>query len=348
MKTDIKSMLPSELEKCFISFGEKSYRAKQVFSWLHKGVKTFDEMTDLPLCLRETLSEKFFISCLYLVKKQVSSDGTIKYLWSLDNPENTIESVLMEYKHGFTVCISSQVGCKMGCLFCASSIGGFVKNLTSSEMLDQVLYIQEDAGIKISNVVLMGMGEPLDNYDNVVRFIELIRQPKGLNIGARHITLSTCGLAEHIDRLADYGVQLSLAVSLHAPDDETRSMLMPSNRNTGIKVLFEAADRYLKKTGRRVTYEYALIDGINDTPEHAEKLARLLKNTGSHLNLIILSKVSESGFLPSKKSTMEIFADVLKQHSVTFTTRRSLGADIDAACGQLRRRNLIDGVMGCD
>ena len=396
MKKDIKSMLPKELEDSFISFGEKSYRAKQVFSWLHKGVLSFDDMTDLSLGLREKLSEEFFISKLNLLKKQVSSDGTIKYLYESSNGamcemlfeveethrvtdrvfecssclglsvtvaggaldikehikhsvyDDSFESVLLDYKHGKTICISTQVGCKMGCVFCASSMTGFVRNLTASEMLDQVLFSGEEAGVIISNIVLMGMGEPLDNFDNVVRFIELAREPKGLNIGARHITLSTCGLPEHIDRLAQYGVQLSLAISLHAPDDETRSMLMPSNLSTGIKAILEASDRYSKKTNRRITYEYALIDGINDTSQHAQKLAKLLKNTGCHLNLIQLSKVNETGFLPSSKSKIDKFAEILIDSGISLSTRRSLGADIDAACGQLRRRNVVNGIMGCD
>jgi len=376
MKQDIKSMLPVELEECFKTFGEKPYRAWQVFSWLHKGVKSFDEMTDLSLSLREKLDELFFISALNMINKQVSIDGTVKYLWfneaesavissccaasrnqtrsiaqhddttadsvtTSDSVANysTFESVIMEYKHGNTICVSSQVGCKMGCLFCASSIGGFIRNLAASEMLDQVLFSSEDSGKRISNIVLMGMGEPLDNFDNVIRFIELIREPKGLNIGARHITLSTCGLPEHIDKLTEYGVQLSLAISLHAPDDDTRFMLMPMSRSTGIRALLEAADRYFEKTGRRVTYEYAMIDSINDGTEHAEMLAQLLKNTCSHVNLILLSKVPGSAFLPSKKENINKFAEILKQNDISFTTRRSLGSDIDAACGQLRRRN---------
>ena len=339
-------MLPAELEDSFHLIGEKSYRAKQVFSWLHRGVKSFGEMTDLSLGLRDKLSEGFFISGLEMDEKQVSCDGTIKYLWKSN--EDTFESVLMEYKHGYTICISSQVGCKMGCLFCASSIGGFIRNLTASEMLDQILFSQDEAGLKVSNIVLMGMGEPLDNFENVMRFVELVRVPKGLNIGARHITLSTCGLPAHIDRLAQYGVQLSLAISLHAPDDATRSMLMPSNNSTGINAILEASERYNKKTNRRITYEYALIDGINDSTQHAQKLAELLKNTGCHLNLIQLSKINETGFLPSSKKTIDKFAETLISSGISLSTRRSLGSDIDAACGQLRRRNKINGVMGCD
>jgi len=343
MKCDIKSKLPSELEERFEAIGEKKYRAAQVFSWLYKGVKAFDEMTDLSLDLRSKLCDEFFISSLTLADKQVSSDGTVKYLWGAG--DDFIESVLMEYKHGFTVCISSQVGCKMGCLFCASGIGGLKRSLTPAEMLDQVLYSSLDSGIRISNVVLMGIGEPLDNFDNVMKFITLINSHKGMNIGARHITLSTCGIAEYIDRLADYSVQLSLAISLHAPDDETRSMLMPSNRSTSIKALIEASERYAKSSGRRVTYEYILIDGVNDSSSQAEKLSQLLRNSGSHLNLIHLNSIPESDFQPSKKENADNFTQILQKNGVSFTTRRSLGSDIDAACGQLRRKRL-DGVMG--
>ncbi|MCL2627246.1 MAG: 23S rRNA (adenine(2503)-C(2))-methyltransferase RlmN [Oscillospiraceae bacterium] len=338
MKRDIKSMQLCELEEYFKSIDEKTFRAGQVFSWLHKDVLTFDEMTNLSLDLRNKLDDEFYISDLYIIKKQISqNDGTIKFLWGL-NDGNTIESVVMEYKHGYTICISTQVGCKMGCVFCASSIGGFVRNLSASEMLDQVLCAMRNTGVIISNIVLMGMGEPLDNFDNVIRFVDLVKHPKGINIGARHITLSTCGIAEYIDKLTDYGVQLSLAISLHAPDDTTRSMLIPYNRKSGIDAIFEAAKRYTEKTGRRVTYEYAMIDDVNDTATHAKTLANLLRGTGSHLNMIILSAVPQCDLKPSKKESIEKFADILKQNGITFTTRRSLGADIDAACGQLRRK----------
>ncbi|MCL2079359.1 MAG: 23S rRNA (adenine(2503)-C(2))-methyltransferase RlmN [Oscillospiraceae bacterium] len=365
MKKDVKSMLPDELEEYFLKIGEKRYRAKQVFSWLHKGVKSFDEMTDLPLELREKLSEYLYLSVPKLLDKRVSKkDGTVKYLWlpggdslnivgddsqtALDNANtftDGIESVLMDYHHGITICVSTQIGCKMGCAFCASTIGGWVRNLSASEMLDQVLFSSAESQKRISNIVLMGIGEPLDNFDNVMRFVALATHQKGLNIGARHVTLSTCGVIENIDKMAACGVQLMLAISLHAPDDETRNKLVPYNRVSGIKALVEAAKRYTEKTGRRVTYEYTMIDGVNDSPEQAIALSKLLKNTTSHLNLISLSSVSECGFVSSKKENFELFAYTLKKHGVNFSIRRSLGADIESSCGQLRRKSK-NGCMG--
>jgi 23S rRNA (adenine2503-C2)-methyltransferase len=344
MKIDIKSMLPSELEEYFISVGEQRFRAKQVFSWLHSGVRTFADMTNLSLTLREKLDREFFISMPELIEKQISeTDDTAKYLWRLQE-DDTVECVLMQYPHGNTVCISTQVGCKMGCTFCASSIDGFKRNLTASEMIDQVLFTQLDTGKRVSNVVLMGIGEPLDNFDNVMRFVKLICHPSGMNIGARHITLSTCGIIENIDRLAGYDVQLTLAISLHAPDDETRSKLMPINQKTGIKKLFEAGERYFIETGRRVTYEYALIDGVNDTAGQARLLSNHLKSTASHLNLIPLSNVQESLFKASSKENASQFTNILSKHGINYTMRRSLGTGIEASCGQLRRRVVHTGI----
>ncbi|MCL2249017.1 MAG: 23S rRNA (adenine(2503)-C(2))-methyltransferase RlmN [Oscillospiraceae bacterium] len=340
MKRDIKSMYLSELEEHFKEIGLERYRAKQVFSWLHKGVRDFEQMTNLSLNLRESLDREFFITSPAVIRKQVSKlDGTIKYLWRLHDGE-AIESVLMSYAHGNSVCISTQVGCKMGCLFCASAIGGFRRDLTAAEMLDQVLFTQQDSGKKISNIVLMGIGEPLDNFENVMRFTRLVRHEAGINIGSRHLTVSTCGIVENIDRLAEYGVQLTLAISLHASEDSTRMYLIPSSRNAPVKKLIEACDRYFEKTGRRVTYEYALIDGVNDSPEHAEKLSKLLAKAGSHLNLITLSKFQESNFEPSSAENMDKFTEVLRDNNINFTVRRSLGADINASCGELRWQTL--------
>jgi len=338
MKRDIKSLRLSELNEHFISTGEQSFRAKQVFSWLHTGVKSFTEMTNLPKKLREKLDSEFFISFPGLLEKQISSkDSTIKYLLHvLDN--DTVECVLMKYSYGNTICISTQIGCRMGCTFCASSIDGFKRNLSASEMLDQVLFVQQDSGVRVSNVVLMGIGEPLDNFDNIMNFIGLLNRPEGINIGARHITISTCGIVENIDRLAEYDVQLTLAISLHAPDDETRSKLIPINREAGVELLFEAADRYFAKTGRRVTYEYAMIDNVNDTVFHANLLSTRLKGTSSHLNLILLNNVQERSFKASTKESIDKFIEILKRSGVNYTIRRSLGADIEASCGQLRRR----------
>ena len=340
MKQDIKSMLLPELEEYFAANGERSYRAGQVFSWLHGGAKSFAEMTNLPVAMRGKLDGEFFINIPDLIEKQTSKqDGTIKYLWGMADG-NAVESVIMEYEHGRTVCISTQAGCRMGCVFCASAIGGLARNLTAAEMLNQVMYTQLDAGERINNVVLMGIGEPLDNFENVMRFLTLVNHPSGMNIGARHISLSTCGIIESIDKLAEYDIQLSLAVSLHAPDDETRSKLMPINRTNGVDELFLACGRYFQATGRRVTYEYALIDGVNDTLHQAELLVRKLKRTGSHLNLITLSNVPERAYRPSPPGNVKAFARFLEQKGVNTTVRRRLGSDIDASCGQLRSKTM--------
>jgi len=338
MKSDIKSMLLTELEEYFLSIGEQKFRAKQVFSWLHEGVYKFADMTNISAGLREKLNEGFYITRPEIVEKQKSEiDGTIKYLWRLNDGE-TVESVLMEYKHGTTVCISSQVGCRMGCHFCASSVDGLVRNLSASEMLDQILFSQIDSNKRVSNIVLMGMGEPLDNFDNVVKFIRLVTHPEGINIGARHITISTCGIIEYIDKLSELDVQLTLAMSLHAPDDETRNKIIPTNRSVGVERLIESGDRFFKATGRRVTYEYAMIDGVNDSTQHAHKLASLLLNTKSHLNIILLSNIPDAQFKAASEGALRKFTDILNKRDVSYTLRRSLGADIDAACGQLRRR----------
>ena len=340
MKRDIKSMLTWELEEYFVSIGEQPYRAQQIFSWLHCGTTTFTNMTNLSLTLRKKLDNEFFITSPELILKQISKiDGTIKYLWRV-RENDAIECVLMEYSHGNSLCISTQVGCKMGCILCASALDGFKRNLTASEMLDQVLFSQLDAEKRISNVVLMGIGEPLDNFDNVIRFVQLINHPLGINIGSRRLTLSTCGIIENIDRLSEYDVQLTLAISLHAPDDETRSYLMPINRITGVEKLLEASERYFNKTGRRITYEYALIDGVNDSTQQATLLSRLLRKTASHLNLILLNDVREHTFKASSSKSVKAFIDILNQNNLNYTMRRSLGEDIGASCGQLRRRLL--------
>ena len=262
-------------------------------------------------------------------------DGTIKYLWELADG-NCIETVLMRYQHGNTVCVSSQVGCRMGCAFCASTLAGRVRDLTPAEMVDQVLFTQLDSGAHISNIVLMGIGEPLDNFDTVMRFLTLVNHPDGLNIGMRHISLSTCGLTEKIDKLAQLGLQLTLSVSLHAPDDETRSKIMPINRSVGVDKLMETCRRYFKTTGRRISYEYAMIDGVNDSDHQADLLAGLLKGLPGHVNLIPLNDVEESPLKPSRRVAQ--FQKRLENQGVTVTVRRRLGSDIDASCGQLRRK----------
>ncbi|MEQ2442109.1 23S rRNA (adenine(2503)-C(2))-methyltransferase RlmN [Pseudoflavonifractor intestinihominis] len=334
--TDIKSMNQAEMADYFRALGEPAFRAKQVFQWLHRGAVSFDDMTNLSKGLREKLSASCYITVPVVERKQVSAqDGTIKYLWRLRDG-NCIETVLMRYHHGNTVCISSQVGCRMGCAFCASTLGGKVRNLTPSEMLDQVLFTQLDSGVPISNIVLMGIGEPLDNFDTVMRFLELVNHPDGLNIGMRHISLSTCGLVEKIDKLADLRLQLTLSVSLHAPDDETRSRIMPVNKSVGVERLFDTCRRYFDKTGRRISYEYAMIDGVNDSDWQADLLAKHLKGTPGHVNLIPLNEVKESPLKPSRR--VEAFQKRLEHYGITVTVRRKLGGDIDASCGQLRRK----------
>ena len=336
-KKDIKSMLPAELEADFKALGLPGYRAGQVFRWLGRGVTSFDEMSDLSKALRAQLDEIYSIPSLTMLRRQVSqSDGTEKYLWALPDGES-VETVLMRYKHGNSVCISSQVGCRMGCAFCASTIGGKVRDLTPSEMLDEVIRTGLAAGAEISNIVLMGIGEPLDNFDNVIRFLHLVNEPTGANIGMRHISLSTCGLVEAIDKLAALHLQLTLSVSLHAPDDETRSKLMPVNNAYGVDALFDACERYFQTTGRRISFEYAMVRDVNDTPRHAAILVDRLRGTGSHVNLIRLNYVSERGLMPSTEETVRAFAEKLNAGGVTATVRRRLGSDIDAACGQLRR-----------
>lgn len=338
MKTDIKSMLPEELESALAEIGEQKYRAKQVFTWLNRGVRSFDEMSDLSKKLRTALDEAFYITVPKVIRKQVSKiDGTIKYLWELADG-NAIETVVMTYKHGNTVCISTQVGCRQGCAFCASTIGGLVRNLEPSEMLDEVLFSQIDSGLPISNIVLMGIGEPLDNYDNVMKFLKLINHSDGMNIGMRHISLSTCGLTEKIDKLAELNLQLTLSISLHAPDDETRTKIMPANKGRGVDELVSACKRYYDRTGRRVSFEYAMIDGINDTPAHAKQLSEKAKTVGAHVNLIPLNFVEERAFKPSTNENLKKFIKILEDNGVNATVRRKLGGDVDASCGQLRRK----------
>ena len=335
---DLKSMTPEELTAWCKEQGMPAFRGKQIFQWFGRGVSSVEEMTNLPKALREKIDQEGQFSAPVVERKQVSKlDGTIKYLWRLSDG-NCIETVLMRYRHGNSVCISSQVGCAMGCAFCASTLGGKVRNLTAAELLDQVVFTQKDSGYPISNIVLMGIGEPLDNYDNVKRFLELVNHPDGMNIGMRHISLSTCGLVKGIDRLAEEGLQITLSVSLHAPDDETRTKLMPVNKAHNVDQLFDACRRYFKKTGRRISYEYAMIDGMNDTPYHADLLAGYLEGTIAHVNLIPLNHVEESPYKPSTAKNVAAFQKALEKRGITATVRRRLGSDIDASCGQLRRK----------
>ena len=338
--TDIKSRHLEELSAFLKEMGQPAFRAKQVFQWLHRGARSFAEMTNLSRGLREQLAQSCLLAPPAVERKQVSAlDGTIKYLWRLHDG-NCIETVLMRYKHGNTVCISSQVGCRMGCAFCASAIAGKVRDLTQAEMLDQVLFTQIDSGAPISNIVLMGIGEPLDNFDTVMRFLELVNHTDGMNIGMRHISLSTCGLVDRIDELAERQLQLTLSVSLHAPDDETRSKIMPVNRSVGVERLFASCRRYFAHTGRRISYEYAMIDGVNDADWQADLLAGHLKGTPGHVNLIPLHEVKESPLRPSRR--VAAFQKRLESQGVTVTVRRKLGGDIDASCGQLRRKQMLE------
>jgi len=339
MKQDIKSMNLAEMQAMMKEMGEPAFRAKQIFAWLHKGVTSFDGMTNLSKSLREKLEESCYITAPKVVRKQTSQkDGTIKYLWQLGDG-NCVETVVMRYHHGNSVCISSEVGCAMGCAFCASTIGGLIRRLTPSEMVDQVLFSSLDSGLPISNIVLMGIGEPLDNYDTVMRFLELINSPDGMNIGMRHISLSTCGLVRKIEQLAERDLQLTLSVSLHAPDNETRSGIMPVNRAFPLEQLIPACRKYYEKTGRRISFEYAMIKGVNDTKEQCSKLIRLLHGLPCHVNLIPLNRVEESPLQPSTRQDVLAFQKQLEAAGITATVRRTLGSDIDASCGQLRRKH---------
>ena len=335
---NIVSMLPEELTAEFISMGLPKFRAAQVYEWLAKGVRDFDAMSNLPAELRTRLKTEYEIYAPRVLSKQVSGiDGTIKYLWELKDG-NAVETVVMSYKHGNTVCVSSQVGCRQGCAFCASTIGGLVRGLEAHEILDEVMFSQLDSGRRISNIVLMGIGEPLDNYDNVMRFLHLVNCEKGMNIGMRHISLSTCGITERFDDLANENMPITLSVSLHAPDDETRSMLMPANRGRGVDRLIDCCKKYYEKTGRRISFEYAMIDGVNDTEMHARLLAKRALAVGAHLNLIPLNHVEERRFRPSTAGHMKAFIRILEDAGCNVTVRRKLGGDVDASCGQLRRK----------
>ena len=336
MREDIKSMTQEEIAQALAAMGEKPFLGRQIFAWLHRGVRSFEEMTDIGKDLRRKLEGAFYITAPAVERKQVSRlDGTVKYLWRLGDG-NCIETVLMSYHHGNTVCVSSQVGCRMGCAFCASTLGGKVRDLRPSEILDQVLFTQLDSGKNISNIVLMGIGEPLDNLDNVLRFLELVNHPQGLNIGMRHISLSTCGVLPGIRRLGELGLQLTLSVSLHAPDSETRSRIMPVNRAYDVDELFKACHEYFQRTGRRISFEYAMIDGVNDHDWQADMIAAKLRGMPGHVNLIPLNDVAESPLKPSRR--VRQFQQRLEGRGVTATVRRSLGGDIDASCGQLRRK----------
>jgi len=337
MALDIKSLYMEEIEDMLKEMGEPKFRAKQIFTWLHqKKAVSFDEMTNLSKPLREKLSEKMHISKFEIADKKVSSDGTAKYLFLLEDG-NVIESVLMRYSYGNAVCVSTQVGCRMGCAFCASTLNGLERNLTAGEILTQVYEISRDIGERISSVVLMGSGEPLDNYDNAVRFVRLLNSKDGADIGQRHITLSTCGLADRIDRLKEEKLQITLAISLHAPNDEIRNRTMPVSKRYDMETLLLSCRQYAEETKRRITFEYALIKGVNDSAECAKELASRLKGMLCHVNLIPVNDVKERDFVHSSEEKIRAFADILMGRGIETTVRRKLGSDINAACGQLRR-----------
>lgn len=339
MKTDLRSLTLDELQSEMINIGEAKFRAKQIYRWLHvKYVDSFDEMTDLSASLREKLSDNYTIGTLKQVKKLVSKeDNTTKYLFELEN-NYIIESVFMQYSYGNTVCISTQAGCRMGCSFCASTLDGVEKSLEPSEMLSQIYNIEKDKGENISHVVLMGSGEPLDNYDNVIKFIKILNSKEGKNMGQRHITLSTCGLINKMYDLAGEGLQITLAVSLHAPNDAVRNAIMPISKANPMDKLMEACRNYTEKTKRRVTFEYALIKGVNDSADNAKELASRLKGMLCHVNLIPINDVKERNYVRSTNETIKHFEDILVSRGIETTVRRKLGSDIDAACGQLRKR----------
>ncbi len=340
MRENIKDYNLEELKEKFIEIGEKKYRAEQTFKWLYKeNIIDFNDMTNLSLDLRNKLNELFYIPIFNIIKKQESKDGTKKYLFDVGDG-NAIETVLMKYKYGYSICVSSQIGCKMGCKFCASTGIAFVRNLTAGEIVEQLQAVEREENIRISNIVFMGIGEPLDNYDNVIKAIRIINNDNGIAIGARHISISTSGIVPKIYKLADEKIQCTLSISLHSPVDEKRSELMPINKVYNIEELIKACKYYIEKTNRRVSFEYALAKERNDNLDDAKKLVRLLKGMNCHVNLIPINEINNSDFRKSTNENIIRFRDYLNSKGIVATIRRELGSDIDAACGQLRRKNL--------
>ena len=330
----------NELSENLAYLSLPKFRVTQIYEWVRRGVGSFSEMTNIPASLRASLDEKFYFADVKIARKLVSKlDGTVKYLFELADGE-FIESVFMSYHHGYTVCISTQVGCRMGCKFCASGINGKARNLTAGEMLAQIEAAARDNGVRVSNVVMMGMGEPLDNFQNSIKFLELVGDEKGLGIGMRHISLSTSGVVDGIYKLAEYNLPITLSISLHAPIDDLRSSVMPVNKRWNLAELFKACKDYIKVTGRRISFEYALIDGVNDTPAHATELAKRLKGIMCHVNLIPVNTIKEKNFKKSTKNSVILFTKTLNDSKINATVRRKLGADIDAACGQLRNDHM--------
>lgn len=342
---DIKSLSLSELENLITELGDKKFRAAQIYQWLHqKLVESFDDCTNISKELRDKLKERCRLVALRAVKVQTSKlDGTSKFLFELWDG-NLIESVLMKYNHGNSVCISSQVGCRMGCRFCASTLDGMVRNLTPSEMLDQIYRIQKITGQRVDNVVVMGSGEPFDNYDNLLRFVELLNNPKGLNISARNLTVSTCGLVPKIYELAQHRLQLTLAVSLHAPSDELRKTMMPIANKYSVNEIMEACRYYIDKTGRRISFEYSLVRGVNDTLECARQLIDLVRGMNCHINLIPVNPIKERDYRQSEQKSIQDFKNTLEKNKIQCTIRREMGRDIDGACGQLRKAHMDNNI----
>ncbi len=342
MKKNIKNYNLDELKEELKSIGEKPFRAEQIFKWIYsENVSSFDEMTNLSLDLRKKMKENYSLGLFKIEKKLESIDGTKKYLFNVQDEENNlIESVLMSYHHGYTICVSSQIGCKMGCKFCASTGIKFARNLESGEIIEQLLAIEKDANVKISNIVFMGIGEPLDNYDNVMNAIKIINNPKGLNIGARHISISTSGIVPKIYKLADEHMQCTLSISLHSSNNKKRSEMMPINNAYPIEELMKACKYYIEKTNKRISFEYALAKDSNDNLEDAKQLVKLLKNMLAHVNLIPINKIEDGKYTKSSNENIIKFRDYLNDSGIVATIRRELGSDINAACGQLRRQNL--------
>ena len=337
---ELKSLNLRELEAFITENGYPKFRAKQIYDWLYKGIRLFSEMTNIPKDMIRFLEQKAVLSLVDAEQKLVSKlDETVKYLFRLTDG-NFVESVVMKYHHGYTICISSQVGCRMGCTFCQSTKGGKIRNLSAGEILDQILYANFDLGINIHNIVMMGIGEPLDNLDNVMKFLELVNAPQGLNIGYRHISLSTCGVVPGIYKLSEMDIPITLSISLHAPFDDMRSNMMPINKKYGIKQLLKACADYQKVTGRRISYEYTLVDGVNDTAACAGPLIRLLKGTLCHINLIPVNKIENGIYNPTTRENVLRFQKLLTDGGLNATIRRTLGADISASCGQLRSKQM--------
>lgn len=338
-RLNLKDLYIEEIEKILYDINQEKYRAKQIFKWLYKGICTIDEMTDISKGLKDSIKEKFYISCLNTINLQKTEDGTSKYLFKLQDG-NTVESVLMKYKYGNTACISTQIGCKMGCKFCASSHVGFMRNLSAGEIIDQILSIQKESGERVSKLVFMGIGEPLENYDNTIRALKLINHPLGLNIGFRNISISTCGLVPSINKLAQEKLPITLSISLHAPNDKIRNEIMPISKRYSIDELINTCKNYIQTTNRKIYFEYVLINDVNDSEENAIELSKRIKGLLANVNLIQLNEVPTNIFKRSSKEATNKFINVLKKRGIEVTLRRELGNEIDAACGQLRVKNL--------